>query len=267
MKKNYLYFTLLAIFINILPLNGQVGIQTEIIEDGVTLQLEASDKGVLFPRIALTSRTSTSPLDASIPTGTMVFNTATAGNFPNTITPGLHWWSAEDQQWTNLNTNINNVLVKYTNSESSTNYNTNTWQNVKLFGNRIINESSSIYEVDTANHTIKINSPGLYSISTLLSFDRLNGGNRGRLSISARLYINGNPVGTEQVISPGYTSLVSSNRGLFSHSFTEYLELNDGDVLSVMVRRTVGTFSGSYGSAEVRFLQSGDSSIAILRIR
>ncbi|MDQ1096909.1 MULTISPECIES: hypothetical protein [Chryseobacterium] len=265
--KNYLSaIHIVAVFASSTAI-AQVGINTSTVSDGVSLQIESSTKGILFPRIALTSRTSTSPLASSIPTGTIVFNTATTGNFPNAVSPGLHWWSAADQQWTNLNTNLNTVFMKYTNSESSTNYNTTAWQNVKIFGNKIINESNSIYTVNTANQSVTINRAGLYAISSLLSFDKKDGGDEGRLSLSAQVFVNGIAAGTQQVISPGYTNLVTNGRGLFSHSFTEYLNLNGGDVLTLQVKKTDGTYSNGYGTAEVRFLQSGDSSISIQRIR
>ncbi|WP_312300541.1 hypothetical protein [Chryseobacterium sp.] len=246
---------------------GQVGINTSTINDGVALQLEATDKGVLFPRVALVSRTLTSPLASTIPTGTMVFNTATTGVFPNTITQGLHWWSAEEQQWTNINTNIENVIVKYTNTEMSTNYNTTFWQNAKLFGNKIFNESTVVYSVNALNNTLTIGKAGLYSISALLSLNKLDGGSEGDVSLSARVYVNGSPVGTEQVINSDHTLGVDDGKGLFSHSFTEYLELNDGDIVSVGIRKTIGTYSGSDGSAPVSFSQNGESSIVISRIR
>lgn len=266
MKKDIFYTVILSIFCMI-RVYSQVGINTEVIQDGVTLQIEATDKGALFPRMALTSRISTLPLPSTIPTGTMVFNTTTAGSFPTTIVPGLHWWSAEEQQWINVNTNLENVVVKYTNSESATNYNTTSWQNVKLFGNKIFNESTSVYNVNTTNQTVTIGRFGLYSISSLLSFDRLSGGNAGRVSLSARIFVNGVAVGTEVVMNPDYTSSVLSDRGLFSYSFTQYLELNEGDVVSVQIKKTDGTYSSGYGTAAVHFKQSGDSSIAILRIR
>ncbi|NML72461.1 hypothetical protein HHL23_22170 [Chryseobacterium sp. RP-3-3] len=265
--KRYLYTTLF-IFIIAAEALSQVGINTSVIQDGVALQVESSNKGMLFPRVALSSRVSTSPLAATIPTGTMVFNTAAANSFPNTVTPGLHWWDAVEGQWTNFSTNTNTVMVKYTNSESTTNYNTTTWQNVKLFGNKIINESSAIYLVNNTNQSVTVNRSGLYSISSLLSFDRLNGSNaQVRLSLSARVYVNGVAVGTEQAISPGFSASINGDRGLFSHAFTEYLELADGDVVTVKIRRTVGTYRGLYGQSPVQFLQNGDSSIAILRIR
>lgn len=251
------------------PISGhsQVGINTATTQEGVTLQLEATNKGVLFPRIALVSRTSTSPLASNIPTGTMIFNTVTTGSFPNTITQGLHWWSAEEQQWTSLNTNIENAIVKYTNSEASTNYNTTTWQNAKLFGNKIFNESTTIYAVNTTNQTVTIGKSGLYSVSALLSFNKLQGGDEGRIALSARVYVNNTAVGTEQAINSDYTLGVSDGKGLFSHSFTEYLELNDGDIISIKLKKTTGTYSGSDGSAVVQFSLNGESSIGISRIR
>ncbi|REC59219.1 hypothetical protein DRF65_27205 [Chryseobacterium pennae] len=268
MKNKFLYTIVLNVIANINTIRGQVGINTAVVEDGVILQLEAPDKGVLFPRVALISRTSTKPLASTLPTGTMIFNTATAGSFPNTVTPGLLSWNAEDQQWTNMNSSITTVLVKYTNSEVATNYNTADWQNIKLFGNKIINESQSVYQINTTNQSVKINSSGLYSISSLLSFDRLGPGNaEGRLSLCARVFVNGIARGTEQVVSPGFTTSITSKRGLFSHSFTEYLLLNDGDVLSVMIKRTKGVYSSRFGTSKVQFLASGDSSISIARIR
>ncbi len=231
------------------------------------LQMGTNNKGLLFPRIPLVSRTSTTPLPANIPTGTFVFNTATAGSFPNLISPGIYWWSSEDQQWTSLSTNFETATLKYTNSETSTNYNSTSWQNVKLFGNKIYNETSHIYTVNTAAQTLTIKRQGLYSISSLLSFDRLSSGSSSMVSLTSRIFVNGLPAGTEQVFSPEETASVNGNRGLFSHSFTEYLQLNAGDIISIRIKKTDGTFSSGYGDADVRFHASGDSSIAVLRIR
>ncbi|WP_419869019.1 hypothetical protein [Chryseobacterium sp. CT-SW4] len=267
MKKYIICIALLKAGFIGSELKAQVGVNTKNIEDGVMLQLESSSKGVLFPRMALTSRTSASPLDASIPTGTIVFNTTTTGSFPNIITPGLHWWSAEEQQWTNLSTDLQNVTAKYVNTENTTNYNTTNWQNVRLFGSEVFNESESIYNVNKSDHTVTLGMSGLYSVSTLLSFDRDDADEEGRVSMTARLYVNGQPVGTEQVFSPGFTTSIDDNRGLFSHSFTEYIELNKGDVLCVKIKKTTGTYATDYGIANVKFLQAGDSSIALLRIR
>ncbi|WP_449398035.1 hypothetical protein [Chryseobacterium wanjuense] len=97
MKKN-IYFILLlfGIFQKIL---AQVGIATATVSDGVMLELGTNNKGILLPRIALTSKKSSAPLPANVPSGTMVYNTATVGTFPNLVAPGIYWWSSEDTQW------------------------------------------------------------------------------------------------------------------------------------------------------------------------
>lgn len=265
MRKNILSIIL---FLGLsVPLFAQTGIATSTISDGVILQLGTNNKGLLLSRIPLTSRTSTSPLPTSIPTGTMVFNTATTGSFPNLITPGIYWWSVEDTQWTSLSTNLETAAVKYTSTETATNYNTTTLQNVKLFGNMVYNESSSIYSINTTAQTLTVKRQGLYSISSILSFDRFTGGNGSMVSLTARIFINGNPAGTEQVFSPEETASINSDRGLFSHAFTEYLQLNANDVISIRIKKTDGTYSSGYGDSPVRFHQNGDSSIALLRIR
>lgn len=246
---------------------AQIGIATSTISDGIMLQLGTNNKGLLLPRIPLISRTSTSPLPTSIPTGTMIFNTATTGNFPNLITPGIYWWSSEDMQWTGLSTNLETAAAKYTSSETATNYNATTFQNVKLFGNLVYNESSSIYSINTTSQTLTVKRQGLYSISSLLSFDRLEGGNDSMVSLTAGVFINGNLAGTQQVFSPEETASIHDNRGLFTHSFTEYLHLNANDVISIRIKKTDGTFSSGYGDSPVRIHQNGDSSIALLRIR
>lgn len=246
---------------------AQTGIATSTISDGVMLQLGTNNKGLLLPRIPLVSRTSTSPLPTNIPTGTMIFNTSTTGNFPNLITPGIYWWSAEDMHWTSLSTNLETSAVKYTSSETATDYNTTAWQNIKLFGNMVYNESSSIYSINNAAQTLTIKRQGLYSISSILSFNRFDGGNGSMVSLTARVFVNGNPAGTEQVFSPEETASVSSNRGLFSHAFTEYLSLSANDIISIRIKKTDGTYSNNYGDSPVRFHQNGDSSIALLRIR
>ncbi|WP_185194893.1 helix-turn-helix transcriptional regulator [Chryseobacterium antibioticum] len=117
--KRYLYTTLF-IFIIAAEALSQVGINTSVIQDGVTLQVESSNKGMLFPRVALSSRASTAPLATTIPMSTMVFNTATAGSFPDVIFQGLHWWNADEGQCVNASLNLNTVMVKYTNAENTT---------------------------------------------------------------------------------------------------------------------------------------------------
>ena len=53
------------------------------------LDVEATDKGFLIPRVALTQTTSNAPIGASIITSLLVYNTATI----NDVTPGFYYWN------------------------------------------------------------------------------------------------------------------------------------------------------------------------------
>jgi len=56
------------------------------------LEIRFADKGLLIPRVALTSTSSASPI-TSPATSLLVYNTATAGTAPNNVTPGYYYWT------------------------------------------------------------------------------------------------------------------------------------------------------------------------------
>lgn len=56
------------------------------------LDVQATDKGMLVPRVALGSADNASPITPAPPTSLLVFNTATAGSAPNNVTPGYYYW-------------------------------------------------------------------------------------------------------------------------------------------------------------------------------
>ena len=60
---------------------------------GAILDLQATNKGVLLPRVALSNINSNAPIGAAgILQGMMVFNTATSGAAPNDVYPGYYYW-------------------------------------------------------------------------------------------------------------------------------------------------------------------------------
>jgi hypothetical protein len=80
------------------PLKAQVTIGELTAPDkNVVLDLRSNTKlGVLPPRVALTSTTSTSPMTVTpVTTGTTVFNTVTAGD----VTPGYYYWDGTLNKW------------------------------------------------------------------------------------------------------------------------------------------------------------------------
>jgi hypothetical protein len=67
----------------------KIGDNPSVINADAALEVAATDKGFLAPRVALTSTTSPSPLGAHV-VGMLVYNTATTTTGSNDVTPGLY---------------------------------------------------------------------------------------------------------------------------------------------------------------------------------
>lgn len=63
------------------------------------MEINSSNKGFLPPRVALTATNAASPV-TSPATGLLVYNTATAGTSPNSVTPGYYYWNGT--AWINI---------------------------------------------------------------------------------------------------------------------------------------------------------------------
>lgn len=102
--KSIVLFTSLAVvsYKAMAQTTGQkIGANPTIKETSALLELEAADKGLLVPRVALTSITLATPVTAPANALT-VFNTATAGMVPNNVTPGYYYWSTPQNKWIRL---------------------------------------------------------------------------------------------------------------------------------------------------------------------
>ena len=56
------------------------------------LDVDFTNKGILIPRVALSARNSNLPIGGGIVNSLLVYNTATAGTFPNNVYPGYYYW-------------------------------------------------------------------------------------------------------------------------------------------------------------------------------
>ncbi len=77
-------------------LGAQVAIGTDTLEDGAIFQMDSDSKGLLIPRVTLTSRLDVATIDPSQVEGLWVYNTATAGSGNNRVSPGMYFWDGDE---------------------------------------------------------------------------------------------------------------------------------------------------------------------------
>jgi hypothetical protein len=95
MTLNYKYLQI-ALLLFAVESIGQVGIGTTI--PTAALDVTSTNSGVLVPRVVLTSINAYAPVlnpqtGLAPITGTLIWNTATAGVFPNNVIPGFYYWN------------------------------------------------------------------------------------------------------------------------------------------------------------------------------
>jgi hypothetical protein len=88
MKKIVFILSLLACQATVF---AQLGVGTNSPDASAQLDVTATDKGFLAPRIALTSAADVTTI-ASPATGLLIYNTATAGTAPNNVIPGYYYF-------------------------------------------------------------------------------------------------------------------------------------------------------------------------------
>jgi hypothetical protein len=84
-------FLLLALLIVPSIFMAQVGVGTTSVNPSAKFQIDATNKGFLQPRVALTGTADASTI-VSPATGLMVFNTASAGTAEAAVTPGVYYY-------------------------------------------------------------------------------------------------------------------------------------------------------------------------------
>ena len=89
---------ILALGISLTTYSQNIGINATGTAPNASAMLDVSstNKGVLIPRVALTSTSSNSPIGASITTSLLVYNTATVSD----VTTGFYYW--DGSKWVSL---------------------------------------------------------------------------------------------------------------------------------------------------------------------
>ncbi|MCZ2484985.1 hypothetical protein [Aquirufa antheringensis] len=85
---------------------AQTGIGTTNPNASAKLEIAATDKGFLPPRIALTASNVFAPIagTSSAAAGLLIYNTATAGTAPNNVIPGYYYWNGT--AWTQISNGL-----------------------------------------------------------------------------------------------------------------------------------------------------------------
>lgn len=91
MKIKFLSAVVFLVFQSSILFSQNVGINGTgaVPNASAMLDVDAANKGVLIPRVALTQTTSNSPIGASVTTSLLIYNTATI----NDVIPGYYYWN------------------------------------------------------------------------------------------------------------------------------------------------------------------------------
>ena len=87
--KNKLF--IISLFSFCLGSAQNVGINTSTPDDSAVLEINASDRGLLIPRVALKDISDVVTIEQPA-TSLLVYNTATDGTSPDNVTPGFYYW-------------------------------------------------------------------------------------------------------------------------------------------------------------------------------
>lgn len=264
MKKIYLIITLLLISKAI----GQVGIGTTNPITSAALDITSSSKGVLIPRVALTSTDSKLPLSGTIPDGVMVFNTVTSGTSNTAVFPGPYVWA--NNQW-NIPAELNITkakAVKFTNPvSSSTNLNPGTTAlpaTIDIFGTQVFNDDNSIFEKVT-DYSLLIKQTGLYLISVNLALKQNPAVDQSRLADYLYFNVNGSLASAKVItLVPQYNPARVNINGRFAFGSNSYAYISSGAVLTFLSQRYK---DGSNYNGTVNFDNTSLSSITVIKIQ
>jgi hypothetical protein len=107
--------------------DGDIGINT-IPNASAKLHINSNNKGLLIPNVALTAANVAAPV-AAPSTSLFVYNTATAGAFPNDVYPGYYYW--DGARWDRM---VDNNISVWVTNPINLNANTRVTMTVNIPG-------------------------------------------------------------------------------------------------------------------------------------
>lgn len=142
---------------------SQVGINTSSPNASAQLDVTASNKGFLPPRVALTSITDNSTI-SSPANGLLIYNTSSAGSSTNAVTPGYYYFDGSkwqrlinhDKQTTKHTVLINNVAASTSSLNGPTNVSNWTGTYSASGGDVVVTASFSAFTTNTNFITFRL---------------------------------------------------------------------------------------------------------------
>lgn len=126
------FIKIIGVLLFVSTANAQTGIGTTTPNASAKLEVYATNKGFLPPRISLTGSTDASTI-SSPATGLLIYNTATAGTAPNNVLPGYYYWNGAS--WVQIS---NGLIID---SSKTTSFTLSSADNNKLF---LISSASTV---------------------------------------------------------------------------------------------------------------------------
>lgn len=117
--------------------DGRVSIGSPTVNGNAIFQVSSPNKGVLFPKVALSSIIDNTTIPVSSPNddGLIVYNTITSGSGNNQIVPGYYYW--QNNRWNRFMSNAYSGAVFGTLCTTTPNHLTapfpNSWQYTKAY--------------------------------------------------------------------------------------------------------------------------------------
>jgi len=242
-------FTLILLLLFSFPSIAQVGIGTSTPDPSAILDIQDTERGVLFPRMTSSQR------DAIVDPapGLIVFNTDLGEIQINSNSTVVPVWKAFSLAAVSVA--LPDQSVKYSNTDITTDLNETTSKSVPLFGSLDWNDNNTLFTL-VDDKTIAINTSGRYHIRANVSIKiRDNAG--ARQAPELRLLKDGSQIGS--YASTGYIRRASGHEESSVH-LEETIELTAGSTIGISTART--------GGAGVVIMRSaGSSNIIITKVK
>ncbi len=85
------------------------------------LDIDATNKGVLVPRVALTGLNSNAPIGATVVNSLLVYNTATVAGV-NAVSPGYYYWNSTTARWLRMSSDGENWRLQGNTGTTATDF-------------------------------------------------------------------------------------------------------------------------------------------------